>query len=824
MSLLILMRLLIWNYHLLNCLADRSESEGLRLVNGGSPCAGRVEVYYRGVWGTVDDLGWDLNDAAVVCRETNCGAALQALGFSHFGSGTGPIVTWNVNCNGNETALRDCTSGPWNLYFSAKDNDAGVICSESVVLRLVNWSSPCTGRVEVYHQGVWGTVDDKGWDLDEAAVVCREIGCGTALQAPGDSYFGSGTGPMVTWSVNCTGNETSLRNCTLESLNLYKYSQNHNAGVICSERVVLRLANGGSPCAGRVEVYHQGIWGTVGAFGWDLDDAAVVCRETGCGTALRTFVYFHFRPGTGPMVTWSVICTGKETALRDCTSVPWDLHRFSHGYDAGVICSERVELRLVNGSSPCTGRVEVYHQGVWGTVYDEGWDLDDAAVVCRQISCGAALRALGYSHFGPGTGPIVTRSVNCTGNETALQDCTSDPWNLYKYSHNHDAGVICSESVTLRLVNGGSPCAGRVEVSHQGVWGTLAHNGWGLDDAAVVCREMGCGTALLSLSYSFFGPGTGHIVAWNVNCTGNETALRDCPSIPWKLYRYSHDNDASVICSESVVWRMVNGGSSCAGRVEVHLRGFWFSVVSFDWDLEDASVVCSEVGCGAALQAPGNSHFGPGTGRTMKWDVECIGNETVLRDCKSSSWNINAAGVFPEAGVICSEHRIPRLVSGDDTCSGRLDVMFGDKWYTMCNNHWDIRDANVVCRQLQCGIAVSVRSGADLGERIKPIRSDIFECKGDESTLWACPFSSGTRQCNHKTGVDVICSEGGNGHKADSNRLNSNLPQNQRYASCKDITRRLMDRDWWVERTDALELLKCHTLASGGPFVTPTSA
>ena len=42
-------------------------------------------------------------------------------------------------------------------------------------------------------------------------------------------------------------------------------------------------------------------------------------------------------------------------------------------------------LRLVGGRSSNEGRVEICINGVWGTMCDNYWDNNDAAVVCRQL-------------------------------------------------------------------------------------------------------------------------------------------------------------------------------------------------------------------------------------------------------------------------------------------------------------------------------------------------------------------------------------------------------------------------------------------------------
>ena len=101
------------------------------------------------------------------------------------------------------------------------------------------------------------------------------------------------------------------------------------------------------------------------------------------------------------------------------------------------------DVRLVGGATANEGRVEVFHNRQWGTVCDDGWDITDANVVCRQLNYTGATSAPGQASFGQGTGPIHYDDVACTGSETRLADCPHPGIGIHNCFHGEDAGVVC---------------------------------------------------------------------------------------------------------------------------------------------------------------------------------------------------------------------------------------------------------------------------------------------------------------------------------------------------------------------------------------------
>ena len=85
----------------------------------------------------------------------------------------------------------------------------------------------------------------------------------------------------------------------------------------------------------------------------------------------------------------------------------------------------------------------MFHDGLWGTVCDDYWGMDDAKVVCRSLGFGRALRAYDSAFYGQGVGEIILDNVGCTGGESNLLDCSSNALGSHNCEHYEDAGVLC---------------------------------------------------------------------------------------------------------------------------------------------------------------------------------------------------------------------------------------------------------------------------------------------------------------------------------------------------------------------------------------------
>ncbi|XP_078420597.1 scavenger receptor cysteine-rich type 1 protein M130-like [Cetorhinus maximus] len=648
-----------------------------RLVGGADGCSGRLEIQYGETWGTVCDSHWDSQDARVVCSSLKCGDVISVPGGAFFGEGNGPIWHDTYQCHGNEAILWDCSISPRNHHNCTHRNDVSIICSGQNGPRLVGGKSACSGRVELLLGDTWGTVCDTRWDLQNAAVTCNHLGCGTVISTPGGAFFGEGNGSIWSDIIECVGKELRLSDCPVSSWGHQRCTHRNDAGVICSDAEwQMRLANGESVCDGRVEVYYGGLWGRVIDTEWNFNDADVVCRQLNCGSAISVYNHSKFGKGAGPLWISNVRCNGSEPFLWNCSFT--QAKQLSTEEDVGVVCSDHIRVRLADSGSRCAGRVELYYNGTWGTVCDDFWDLANAHVVCNQLKCGQALNATVSGWFGPGAGPIWLHNLTCAANDSVLWECPAGRWAESDCNHKEDAGVICSEHRAVRLQDGPSPCQGRVEVFYNATWGTVCADSFGMEDAEVVCKQLSCGSARSVDRDVTFGRGFGQIWLDEVNCRLHDSLLWQCPSSPWGEHNCDHREDVGVICSEINPIKVRNGGdtkqsnmgpvsedvelrlaagfNNCSGRVEIFFSGAWGTVCDDSWDRHDAAVVCRQLNCGDPVWTPGETLFEPTNGTIWMDDVKCKGSERFLWDCQFSAMGDHDCEHKEDVNVICSGH------------------------------------------------------------------------------------------------------------------------------------------------------------------------
>nr|NP_999650.1 scavenger receptor cysteine-rich protein precursor [Strongylocentrotus purpuratus]AAF76318.1 scavenger receptor cysteine-rich protein [Strongylocentrotus purpuratus] len=416
-----------------------------------------------------------------------------------------------------------------------------------------------------------------------------------------------------------------------------------------------------------------------------------------------------------------------------------------------------LEVRLVDGSVANEGRVEVYYDGAWGTVCDDSWDDTDAGVVCRSLGF-ASGTGVGNAEFGQGSGDIILDDVSCTGTETSLGDCSNAGLGVHNCGHSEDAGVRCSTGV--RLFDGITLGEGRVEVLYNGEWGTVCDDGWDLTDANVVCESLGLGAATDAFHSAFFGQGTGTIVLDDVSCSGDETSIFDCGNAGLGIHNCGHSEDASVLCENGV--RLVDGSDASEGRVEVYYNGAWGTVCDDSWDDTDAGVVCRSLGFGSGTGV-GRAEFGQGSGDILLDDVSCTGTEPSLGDCDNAGLGVHNCVHFEDAGVRCSRTNLDdvRLVDGITLGEGRVEVLFDGEWGTVCDDGWDLTDANVVCESLGLGAATDAIQTAFFGQGNGSIVLDDVSCSGDETSIFDCGNAGlGIHNCGHSEDASVVCENG----------------------------------------------------------------
>ncbi|XP_029529222.1 T-cell differentiation antigen CD6-like isoform X5 [Oncorhynchus nerka] len=305
----------------------------------------------------------------------------------------------------------------------------------------------------------------------------------------------------------------------------------------------------------------------------------------------------------------------------------------------------QAEPYITQQSNACSWSPRILRDEIWTSVTFTAESRDQVAhQICMELGCGGV-----YSLNETSAPPNSTCLTNCTYHEYHLQNCS----HVVRINCTMVSDVVC-EHQAVRLAGGEHRCAGRVELWREGQqWGTVCDDEWDLRDADVVCAQLGCGYALsVTGQGGAFPQGKDPIYLDELKCTGKEENLWQCPASD-ESHDCGHKEDAGVVCSELKAVRLTGGVDRCSGKVEIHRNGSWGTVCDTCWGKEEASMVCSMLGCGEPVHflafIPPFTH-----NDSTLWYYQCFPNHTDLWQCKEYANKTTLCADSKAAGLICS--------------------------------------------------------------------------------------------------------------------------------------------------------------------------
>jgi len=456
--------------------------------------------------------------------------------------------------------------------------------------------------------------------------------------------------------------------------------------------------------SGRLEVYYNNAWGTV------CDDLAtdsladVACTQLGYaggGVLAGNFA------GTGDIWLDDVTCAGTEAMVDLCPHAAVGTNNCAHSEDVAITCfaGETIPARIVPTVSLTEGRLEVFANGEWGTVCDDGQDTTNptttivnvAKVVCTQLGYGydrvySASTGEG-SRVVPGSDlqPILLDNLSCnSGTEATLGTCNHNGIGVHNCGHGEDVMIRCiaADGIRINPVYGYStPLDGRLEFFNNVTYGSVCDdsiNTLGAQNTVlnVVCKELGLlpGTIRCSecvpphvLTAAEQGPTSQPILIDNLSCTGGEPFLNNCTHSTTSNCVHTEDVLVSCLAPTQFNVRIVSTSYLNIGRLEFFYNGQWGTICD-DGLVETstlAEVACRELGytSGGVLAFDGTD----GADFQPIWldDIVCVGNESSIVDCTHLPIGDNNCGHGEDVHIVCSLGSTTGLATTGQSTTGQ---------------------------------------------------------------------------------------------------------------------------------------------------------
>lgn len=651
-----------------------------------------------------------------------------------------------------------CTSCQTGLFLDGGKcvDDCKKLVAFSNYLRLSgNFTTPYEGLLEVRYKGGWHTVCDDLFGLEDARVMCRELGMGQPESFSGGEH-GSGTGQILTRNLICFGNEKSFVDCNQRTWFSFGCTHREDVGLVCSppaqgfvatERCVPECRRGLFRSSHNTcELCSRKCITCAGS-----PESCTSCREpffingTSCLMDCPNGHYVNVSSRTcPPCKAGCLTCKDRpdnclscipsllHTGTRCVSSCPADTYRHGH------TCVSKCGFRFYGRGKQCHSCTQLNCLVC---------ELDGSKDVCKACSIGYVLNSQG----------------------ACVQNCTSGY--VAAPLNKSTLGI----SPVLRLRNTGSPkFSGRLEVLHDGIWGSICDDMWFYNNTMIACAQLMLGPPKRTVYLrpkSYLEMNISRIWLDDVRCKGNEESILQCTHRGWGVENCVHNEDVHIECQSP-------GVSECAKKCP---SGYYASG-TFCKPCDDKCLACYGLASNCSKCMLGFHHAKTATcldrcliGHYATADKQCLdcdascwtceGSKENCTSCKSPSFLsgnkcVTSCPVNTYPQVNNSEIQLLKTRSTDRLYGGLLKVNVDGKTGFACGWRLSIGTANVICRQLNMGKALSIGARRMYWFRTRPILIKNPRCVGNESSLFECAVSESLYywHCNYRNLISVQCS------------------------------------------------------------------
>ncbi|XP_034551085.1 scavenger receptor cysteine-rich type 1 protein M160 [Notolabrus celidotus] len=365
---------------------------------------------------------------------------------------------------------------------------------------------------------------------------------------------------------------------------------------------------------------------------------------------------------------------------------------------------------ILKDQEPCKGHLEVYRDNLWGYVGDTDWNDDTEEVVCRSTHCGKPVTNSTGEVFRPIDSKVWLNELRCRGNESHLWECGNPGWGISEYRRDSVKTIKCSRKIEISL--DGYKCAGAVKFTDENAAsGYFCNENWGSSEANLLCSSLNCGQFKEIPKQPWFGwKDFQSSKKMKMKCvdTSNLNSLWQCAD----QEATSCKNVASVICTGFQRVQLRGSASNvCSGSLEKLVEEKWNRAPQ----KTNSQAWCQQMHCGTVLDVTED-----GLNLTCSDKVK-----VVLKDKDKES-----------------------------KCYGTVHVEVNSTSKPVCGSAWTNKEAEVVCREKNCGKVLDKSSEIIPGQGIM----DHVKCSGSEASLWHCLAKRDNNPFRCKSQAYVVCS------------------------------------------------------------------